>query len=155
MVSFSLFENVKSLNTTTELPKSAHSEANQTYSGVIFRLNKYFILQQVAYFTIFTAYMFTILRKYGLSTFSAGSKLLMFSLFSSLLIKLCLFTIVYFVMGHDEINERSSNIYRAVVLAAYPIDDYLFVIFGYVTYQMAHVFNIFKVGNEYLLKIRA
>lgn len=157
MASFSPLEDVESRKdaiSTADQPGSGHPEAIPTYSEVIFRLNKHFIIQQIVYFTVFTVYLTTIITKYKHSAFSTPTKLIMASIFAGLLVKLCVFAVIYRLIGDNTVNDFDSNIYRAVVLVAFPIDDYLFAIFGYVTHQMVLIFTIFEERNNDLLKIK-
>jgi hypothetical protein len=49
--------------------------------------------------------------------------------------------------GHTQ-NKADSALFRGTLLLVTPIDQYLFLIFGYVIYQMYKVFAMFKLTDE-------
>jgi len=98
--------------------------------------------------------MFTTLRKYKVTTLSKISWWIIASIFITLLVKACAFLYIGQRIGGHHENKADSALFRGILLLVTPIDQYLFLIFGYVIYQMYKVLAMFKLTDENQLNNR-
>ena len=92
--------------------------------------------------------MLTILRKYKVTNLSKISLWIIASIFVTLLVNACAFLYTAQRIGGHSQNKADSALFRGTLLLVTPIDQYLFLIFGYVIYQMYKVLAMFKLTDE-------
>jgi len=98
--------------------------------------------------------MLTILRKYKVTNLSKISLWIIASIFVTLLVKTCAFLYTGQRIGGHHENKADSALFQGTLLLVTPIDQYLFLIFGYVIYQMYKVLAMFKLTDETQLNNR-
>ena len=97
---------------------------------------------------MFSIYMIWILKKYKITNLSGISQWIIASIFITLLFKTCAFLITANRIGNNFQNKADSDYLKGLLLVIVPFDNYLYLIFGYVIYQMYKVFAIFKLTDN-------
>lgn len=118
------------------------------YRDADFRLSWKYSIQQVIYLVVFTLFMLTILKKYKVTNLSKISLWIIASIFVTLLVNAAAFLYTGHRIGGHQQNKPDSALFEGTLLLVTPIDQYLFLIFGYVIYQMYTVLALFKLTDE-------